>query len=195
MTVSMRVMSAGDGYKYLLRTVAAGDGDRSLSTSLTRYYNADGTPPGFWMGSGLPFLGGGELADGGQVSEAQLQLLVGMGRDSITGEPLGEAYRQYASVKERVGKRVASLGPELGPVSRAQQVAVIEAEEAERGTRRAVAHVDVAGVLATAFDHYDSRSSDPQLHTHVVVSNKVLTVQDQKWRTLAGRPGQARPRR
>ena len=40
----MRVMSAGDGYKYLLRTVAAGDGDRSLSTPLTRYYNADGTP-------------------------------------------------------------------------------------------------------------------------------------------------------
>lgn len=33
----MRVMSAGDGYKYLLRTVAAGDGDRSLSTPLTRY--------------------------------------------------------------------------------------------------------------------------------------------------------------
>jgi len=30
-TVSMRVMSAGDGYKYLLRTVAAGDGDRDLS--------------------------------------------------------------------------------------------------------------------------------------------------------------------
>ena len=38
MTVSMRVMSAGDGYTYLLRTVAAGDGDRSLSTPLTRYY-------------------------------------------------------------------------------------------------------------------------------------------------------------
>src|SRR5699024_11408120 len=35
-TVSMRVMSAGDGYKYLLRTVAAADGDRSLSTPLTR---------------------------------------------------------------------------------------------------------------------------------------------------------------
>lgn len=36
--MSMRVMSAGDGYKYLLRTVAAADGSRSLSTSLTRYY-------------------------------------------------------------------------------------------------------------------------------------------------------------
>ncbi|WP_218838129.1 hypothetical protein [Brachybacterium alimentarium] len=43
MTVSMRVMSAGDGYEYLLRTVAAGDGDRSLSTPLTRYYSEEGT--------------------------------------------------------------------------------------------------------------------------------------------------------
>lgn len=43
MTVSMRVMSAGDGYEYLLRTVAAGDGDRSLSTPLTRYYTEEGT--------------------------------------------------------------------------------------------------------------------------------------------------------
>jgi hypothetical protein len=32
MTVSMRVMSAGDGYKYLLKSVAAGDGDRELAT-------------------------------------------------------------------------------------------------------------------------------------------------------------------
>ena len=46
MTVSMRVMSAGDGYKYLLRSVAAADGDRSLSTPLTRYYAEEGTPPG-----------------------------------------------------------------------------------------------------------------------------------------------------
>lgn len=46
MTVSMRVMSAGDGYEYLLRTVAAGDGDRDLSTPLTRYYTEEGTPRG-----------------------------------------------------------------------------------------------------------------------------------------------------
>ena len=43
MTVSMRVMSAGDGYKYLLKTVAAADGDRPLSTPLTRYYTEAGT--------------------------------------------------------------------------------------------------------------------------------------------------------
>jgi len=29
-TVSMRVMSAGDGYRYLLASVAVGDGHRSL---------------------------------------------------------------------------------------------------------------------------------------------------------------------
>src|SRR5690625_2654877 len=249
MTVSMRVMSAGDGYEYLLRTVAAGDGDRSLSTPLTRYYTEEGTPPGFWLGSGLSHLGDGQLAVDGRVSETQLQLLVGMGRDPLTGEPLGEAYRSYASVQERIDRRTAALDPGLGPVSRAEQITVIEAEERERRTRRAVAgydltfsvpkslsvlwgvadagtqsliadahhqavgevlaffeqeiattrtgaagpegavaHVDVAGVLATAFDHYDSRAGDPQLHTHVVVSNKVLTVQDERWRTLAGRP-------
>src|SRR5699024_9032932 len=73
-TVSMRVMSAGDGYKYLLKSIAAGDGDRSLSTPLTRYYAEAGTPPGFWMGSGLGRLGHGDLVEGGQVSEAQLAL-------------------------------------------------------------------------------------------------------------------------
>ena len=57
MTVSMRVMTAGDGYKYLLRSIAAGDGDRSLSTPLTRYYAEAGNPPGFWIGQGLAALG------------------------------------------------------------------------------------------------------------------------------------------
>ncbi|AWB89445.1 hypothetical protein C2138_07745 [Salinibacterium hongtaonis] len=52
-TVSMRVMSAGDGYRYLLRTVVVGDGKRSLSTPLTRYYSAQGTPP--WEVAGKDF--------------------------------------------------------------------------------------------------------------------------------------------
>ena len=56
MTVSMRVMSAGDGYKYLLRTVVAADGDRPLSTPLTRYYMEAGTPPGRWLGDGVASL-------------------------------------------------------------------------------------------------------------------------------------------
>lgn len=46
---------------------------------------------------------------------------------------------------------------------------------------------DVDGVIVTAYDHYDSRSNDPQLHTHAVVSNKVRTVSDGVWRTLDSR--------
>lgn len=53
---------------------------------------------------------------------------------------------------------------------------------------RAVAQVDVTGLIATAFDHFDSRAGDPHLHTHVVISNKVRTVLDGKWRSLDGRP-------
>lgn len=45
-TVSMRMMSAGDRYQCLLRTVAAGDGVRWLSMHLTRYYTEEGTPRG-----------------------------------------------------------------------------------------------------------------------------------------------------
>ena len=249
MTVSMRVMSAGDGYKYLLRTVAAGDGDRSLSTPLTRYYVEAGSPPGFWLGSGLPALSSGVIEVGDRVSEAQLELLMGMGRDPVTGDPLGHAYHRFAPVEERIAKRTADLPADLPVTERAEAVAVIEAEEQARGTRRAVAgydftfsvpksvsvlwgvadagtqaliatahhaavaevvafmerevastrigangpegtvaHVDVEGLIATAFDHYDSRAGDPQLHTHVVISNKVRTTQDGIWRSLAGRP-------
>jgi conjugative relaxase-like TrwC/TraI family protein len=47
---------------------------------------------------------------------------------------------------------------------------------------------DVTGVLATAFDHWDSRAGDPQRHTHVVISNKTCTVQDGRWRAIDSRP-------
>ena len=142
MTVSMRIMSAGDGYKYLLRTVAAGDGDRSLSTPLTRYYSAEGTPPGRWMGVGLSALGSGKITTGDEVSEQQLQLLVGMGRDPITGDPLGRAYPTYTSVAQRIEARTAALGASLSVAERAQAVVAIEVEEAAAGVRRAVAGFD-----------------------------------------------------
>ncbi len=248
-TVSMRVMSAGDGYKYLLRTIAAADGDRALSTPLTRYYVEAGTPPGQWLGSGVVSLGKGQLAVGDRVSEAQLQLLMGMGRDPITGDPLGRAFPAYKSVPERIEARIADLDPAMSPGAKGEAVAQIEAEETDRGRRRAVAgfdftfsvpksasalwavadagtqaligeahhaavaevvafmerevaatrsgatagdgavaQVDVTGLVATAFDHFDSRAGDPHLHTHVVISNKVQTAFDGRWRSLDGRP-------
>ena len=64
----MRVMSAGDGFRYLLKTVADGDGNRSLGTPLTRYYQEKGTPLGYWLGSGIAGLGDRELAVSAEVS-------------------------------------------------------------------------------------------------------------------------------
>ncbi|MCH6471158.1 MobF family relaxase [Sinomonas terrae] len=245
----MRLMSAGEGYRYLLRTVAAGDGTRPLSTPLTRYYSAEGTPPGRWLGSGIADLGDGRLREGDTVSEVQLQLLIGMGRDPVSGDPLGRAYPAYATRAERIQKRTQALGPGLSDGEREAAVAHIAAEEeaalsrravagydftfsipksasvlwavADAGTQEriagahhaavadvvaymerevaatragatdrngAVAQVDVAGLIATAYDHFDSRAGDPHLHTHVVISNKARTVLDGRWRSLDSRP-------
>jgi conjugative relaxase-like TrwC/TraI family protein len=49
-----------------------------------------------------------------------------------------------------------------------------------------VAQMPVRGIVAAAFDHYDSREHDPQLHTHVVVANRVQG-EDGRWRTLDSR--------
>jgi conjugative relaxase-like TrwC/TraI family protein len=227
-TVSMRVMSAGDGYKYLLRTIAASDGQRSLSTPLTRYYSAKGTPPGRWLGSGLPGLGSGRILEGAEVTEAQLQNLIGLGRDPVHGAPLGRAYPDYqrtaepappGTAQETVTRRRAVAGYDFtfsipksasilwGVADVATQSRIVQAHHAavsevvaymerEVATTRtgttaydgAVAQVDVTGLIATAFDHFDSRAGDPHLHTHVVISNKVQTVLDGKWRSLDGRP-------
>lgn len=209
----MRVMSAGDGYRYLLRTVVAGDGVRSMATPLTRYYEAKGTPPGRWMGDGIRSLGGGVLGAGDEVTEEQLRLLIGLGRDPITGEQLGRAFPQYEGSKRAVAgfdftfsvpKSVSALWGVADATTQesivrahhdavAQVVAFMEREVAATRTGAAagdgaVAQVDVTGLIATAFDHFDSRAGDPHLHTHVVVSNKVQTVLDGKWRSLDGRP-------
>lgn len=44
MTVTIKAMCTGQGVDYLLRTVGAGDGDRSLRDSRTRYSIGEATP-------------------------------------------------------------------------------------------------------------------------------------------------------
>jgi len=48
------------------------------------------------------------------------------------------------------------------------------------------AQIETCGLIAAQFDHFDSRAGDPNLHTHVAVSSKVLGV-DGKWRALDAR--------
>ena len=242
MTVSMRAMSAGDGYRYLIGSVIAGDGPRDRSLPLVEYYAQSGTPAGRWLGSGLSAVG---LAEGAEVTEDHLALLLGAGRHPVNGGKLGHAYPRYSTVAERVAARLRQLPAEVA----GEAADRITAEEAARPSRRAVAgydltfsvpksvsvwwaladdatrrgivevhhaavrdvlalmerdvaatragakgphggvlQLDVDGLMAAAFDHWDSRAGDPQLHTHVVVSNKVRTSSDGRWRALDGRP-------
>lgn len=46
-----------------------------------------------------------------------------------------------------------------------------------------IAQVDTHGLVAAAFDHPDSRTGDPNLHTHVAVSAKVQGL-DGRWRAV-----------
>ena len=48
------------------------------------------------------------------------------------------------------------------------------------------AQIETKGLIAAQFDHFDSRAGDPNLHTHVAVSSKVMGV-DGKWRALDAR--------
>ena len=49
-----------------------------------------------------------------------------------------------------------------------------------RSGRGGVFQVDTEGFVAAAFTHRTSRAGDPQLHSHVLVANKVLCV-DGRW--------------
>jgi conjugative relaxase-like TrwC/TraI family protein len=49
-----------------------------------------------------------------------------------------------------------------------------------------IAQIETRGLIAAAFEHWDSRAGDPNLHTHVAVSSKVQGA-DGKWRSLDAR--------
>lgn len=51
---------------------------------------------------------------------------------------------------------------------------------------RSCAQVTTRGLIAAAFDHWDTRAGDPNLHTHVVVANKVQGP-DGLWRSIDSR--------
>jgi conjugative relaxase-like TrwC/TraI family protein len=55
------------------------------------------------------------------------------------------------------------------------------------------AQIDTRGFIAACFDHRDSRAGDPDLHTHVAISNKVRALHDHpdgtpRWLALDARP-------
>ncbi len=311
--MTMHKLTAGDGYQYLIRQVAAVDSTSRGKAPLIDYYSSKGESPGKWVGSGLVSLEStgarwvpaGDVTDvwavaaGSQVSEAQMKALFGEGlhpnadaiaayvtKRGVHGLAAGEAtklgrkfyirdgettfaraiavaYRDHnaevgahwnapidaptrAAIRTVVARRrfaelygrapaddrelsgfiaretrarttaVAGYDLTFSPVKSVSALwaiapmdvaAVIEechdAAVADalkwlethaaftRSGTNGVAQVDTTGLLGAAFTHRDSRAGDPDLHTHVAISNKVATVAPDgvlRWLALDGRP-------
>jgi conjugative relaxase-like TrwC/TraI family protein len=218
-TMSIRRMSLGAGYRYLMSSVARADGSGYAASALTRYYAESGTPPGRFLGQGLAGLNNGNgVPVGSKVSEEHLFRMLGMLQDPMTGEQLGRpprrsgtAYIHSRGVTRKWPVPVAGFDLTFS-APKSVSVAWAVADQATQGViyaahQRALEHVigyaeghvftsrsgaggvvqeDIRGVVAAAFDHWDSRAGDPQLHTHVVVMNRVQTTEG-VWRTLDSR--------
>ncbi|WP_293770094.1 MobF family relaxase [Sporichthya sp.] len=148
----------------------------------------------------------------------------------------------FKTIAERTAARAARLPADLPEAERAGAVAEIEAQEAGRRTRSAVAGYDLTftvpksvsvlwalgdhevqaavegarhdavaavlglvedrflhtrigsgskirvpgrGAIAPAFEHHDTRAGDPNLHTHLVIANRVQGP-DGRWRSVDG---------
>jgi len=126
--MSLHKLTAGDGYTYLTRQVAAADDTNRGHGSLGSFYEQKGESPGVWLGSGLDSLGGSvpESCVSGAVTEAQMTALFGEGchpnadvierrlqREGVRGRALdratrlGQEYRTYDAnpFRERLANR------------------------------------------------------------------------------------------
>jgi len=311
--MSLHKLTAGDGYLYLVRQVAAADTTERGRSSLSDFYSAKGESPGRWVGKGLAALADPgpypvdpataenlwQVPAGSQVTEQQMAALFGEGlhpnAEAITAHftacgaparaaidaarlgrrfhiPDGEtafmralavAYREHnsavgqalnapidaptrAAIRTAVAREkfaehygrapaderelsgfiarntraraTAVAGYDLTfspvksvsalwaaapmPISKrieeAHDAAVADVldylESAAAFTRsgtNGVAQVDTHGLIAAAFTHRDSRAGDPDLHTHVAISNKVATTDTNgptRWLALDGQP-------
>jgi hypothetical protein len=85
--MSLHKLTAGSGYDYLTRQVAALDATEKGHTGLASYYTERGEAPGVWIGSGLDGIDG--LTAGDPVAAEQMRALFGCGL-----HPLAELRQQ-----------------------------------------------------------------------------------------------------
>lgn len=290
--MSLHKLTAGDGYTYLTRQVAAHDATERGHSGLSDYYSERGESPGRWWGAGLEAL---SLESGSEVTEPQMRALFGEGRHPGSVELMAKALAAGSSVSEverstrlgrtfRVYARSASpfqqlLAQRFGAFNKERgrrETEAVPAEEravmrtrtalecfreehgraplderelagfiaaASRPLTKAIAGFDLSftpvksvsalwalgepelaaqveqahhsavartlrfleeevlftrrgrdgvqqvatrGMVAACFFHRDSRTGDPNLHTHVALSNKVQTA-DGAWLAVDGR--------
>ncbi|MEV5003832.1 MobF family relaxase [Nocardioides sp. LML1-1-1.1] len=140
--MSLHKLTAGSGYDYLTRQVAAMDATDKGHTGLASYYTEKGETPGVWVGSGMEGLEG--LDAGDIVTADHMQSLFGsghhplatqrtkdldlrIGRDGVdkpteadykTARQLGTPYKVYENdispFRIEVAKRIAAINEAAG---------------------------------------------------------------------------------
>lgn len=164
--------------------------------ALPSYYLDAGEPLGVWQGKGAVRLGlAGDVDD-----EAFLALMAGLHPD--TGEQLGRRYGEHsARGYDATASAPKSVSVLFALGDDATRQAVLEAHdqaveamvhwmEGQAHTRYRIAGevavLDAEGVAAACFRQHTSRAHDPQLHTHVVIPNRVVS-DDGRWLALDAR--------
>ena len=117
--MSIHKLSAGSGYDYLTRQVAALDATAKGHVGLASYYTERGETPGAWIGSGMASIDG--LSAGDAVTAEQMRALFGAGMHPLAATRLEQldAHEgpQVADVQLRLLHRDDVPAPvELPPV-------------------------------------------------------------------------------
>ncbi len=207
--MSIARLSAQSGLKYLFKTTMMDDLTVTPADATT-YYMKAGTPQGRWLGQGLQCI---NRTSEDKVTETDAKAIFDHATHPDTGAPLGRPHGQPTVVQNshgQVSTRHAVVGFDLtfsvpksvsvlwalSPRSIQDQIldthhqavsATLEWLEEHvihtRAGRNGVAHLSTRGAIAAAFDHWESRAGDPQLHTHMVIANRVQRITDGAWVT------------
>jgi len=183
---------APSAWRYYVEEVARGRED---------YYAHSAEHAGRFMGRGAASLG----VSGMEADALGLERLFGHGADPRDGSPLGRGFSPEDS-RAVAGFALTFSPPKtvsvlwaLADLDIANEVAaahgaavsaalafVDEHAAFSRRGHKGVLQVDTDGLIAAAFVHRTSRAADPQLHTHLLVANKVRA-EDGKWLSLDAR--------
>jgi conjugative relaxase-like TrwC/TraI family protein len=93
--MSIHKLTAGNGYDYLTRQVAAMDATDKGHAGLASYYTEKGETPGQWVGSGMA--GIERLATGEMVTAEQMKALFGSGLHPLAAERQAQVIADFSA--------------------------------------------------------------------------------------------------
>ena len=178
-------------------TLKGADAGAYYVEALPSYYLDTDEPAGRWQGRGAELLG---LQ--GEIQDADfLDIMAGIHPRS-GGATLGRAYGEESvrgfDITASAPKSVSTLFALGDPFVRAEVLAAHDAAvaamvrwvEEHAHTRYRIdgqiSIVDAEGIIAATFRQHTSRALDPQVHTHVVIANRVRSP-DSRWLALDAR--------